>query len=60
MISIPERLIPQEKYPKSAIIPIKAGIAPPPKTKAMGMVSEIATFLFSGELIDDRAEKPAG
>ena len=52
--------MPQEKQPKSAIIPMKAGTAPPPKTKAMGMVNETATFLFSDVLIDDNAEKPAG
>ena len=41
-------------------MPMKAGTAPPPMTNAMGMVSEIATFLFSDVLIDDSAEKPAG
>ena len=59
-ISSPERLIPKEKCPKSAMVPISAGTAPPPRTKAMGMVKETATFLFSGELMKDKAEKPAG
>ena len=47
MIRIPERLMPQEKYSKSAIMPINAGTAPSPKTKAMGMVNEMAISLFS-------------
>ena len=48
MIRTPEKLMPSEKQPKSAIIPIKAGTAPPNKTKAMGMV---AVFLKDLKLV---------
>ena len=60
MINAPERLMPREKHPLSAITPIRAGTMPPPKRKATGMVKDMAIFLFSGELIIDSAAKPAG
>ena len=60
MMSTPEKLMPQEKHPLSAITPIIAGTTPPPKTNATGMVNDMAIFLFSGVLMVDNAAKPAG
>ena len=60
MISTPEKRIPQEKYPVSAMTPINIGTTPAPKTKAMGMTKETTIFRFSGVLMDDNAANPEG
>ena len=60
MMSPPEKQIPQEKYPLSAMTPISVGTTPAPKTKAMGMANEMATLRFSEVLIDDNAANPEG
>ena len=56
----PVMAIPIEKEPASPMIPIPIGMAPPPKTKAKGTVSETATFLALGGPMEERAAKPGG
>lgn len=56
----PTDIIPTGKRSFSPIIPIPAGIAPPPKRKATGIVRETETSLTWEGPILDRAAKPAG
>jgi hypothetical protein len=59
-ISPPTRMIPREKDPASAAIPMSVGIAPPPRRKEKGTVRETATLRTEGADVNERAAKPGG